>query len=181
VLGVDDGPVLKHVPGATTPIVGVMMEGPDLVEAVAVTRFAVDGADATDFLAGWIASLRFRPSLQAVVFGGITIAGLGIVDIRALSERLALPVISVNRRRPSNPPLNAALRAAGLAERIATLEAAPPSRPSAGLFASAAGASRSEIDALLAAVIGKSGLPEPLRVAHLVARALEAGESRGKP
>lgn len=181
VLGIDDGPVEKHAPGATTPVVGVMMEGADVFEAVAVTRFAVDGEDATGFLADWIGSLRFRPSLQGVVLGGITIAGLAVVDVRGLSERVGLPVITVNRRSPVDPPLVAALRSAGFAHRVAVVEAAPGARPVAGLFASAAGAPDERIDALLAAVSGKSGLPEPLRVAHLVARALVTGESRGKP
>jgi uncharacterized protein len=181
VLGIDDGPVEKHASGATTPIVGVMMEGADLFEAVAVTRFSVDGEDATGFLADWIGSLRFRPSLQGVVFGGITIAGLGVVDVRALSERLELPVMTVNRRPPIDPPLLAALRSAGFPQRIATVEAAPPARFATGLYVSAAGAQPERIDALLTAAIGKSGLPEPLRIAHLVARALATGESRGKP
>ena len=35
VLGVDDGPFEKFSPGAEAPLVGVMMEGADLVEAVA--------------------------------------------------------------------------------------------------------------------------------------------------
>lgn len=181
VLGVDDGPVQKHAPGATTPVVGVMMEGAGLVEAVAVTRFPVDGEDVTGFLGDWIGAMRFRPSLQGVVFGGITIAGLGVIDVRALSERLQLPVVTVNRRRPSDPPLIAALRRAGFPQRIASVESTPTARPTSGLFASAAGATPERVDALLAAVLGKSGIPEPLRIAHLVARALETGESRGKP
>ncbi|WP_243664732.1 DUF99 family protein, partial [Rhodothermus marinus] len=66
------------------PIVGVMMEGATLVEGVAITRFPIDGEGATDFLAEWIQSLRWRPSLQAVVLGGITMAGLAVVDLVAL-------------------------------------------------------------------------------------------------
>jgi hypothetical protein len=34
---------------------------------------------------GWIAGLRARPMLQAVVLGGITIAGLGIIDVEGLA------------------------------------------------------------------------------------------------
>jgi len=180
-LGIDDGPFEKHTPGAETPIVGVMMEGADLLEALAVTQFPVDGDDATGFFGDWIESLRFRPSLQGVVFGGITIAGLAIVDVRALAERLELPVMTVNRRPPTDPPLLAALRTAGLEERIPLVEAAPPAEPAAGLFASAAGADHERVEALLRSAIGKSDLPEPLRIAHLMARALVTGESNGRP
>jgi endonuclease V-like protein UPF0215 family len=34
--------------------------------------------------------------------------------------------------------------------------------------------------ALVRAALAKSGVPEPLRVAHLIARALVRGESRGR-
>src|SRR5437879_11622904 len=94
VLGIDDAPFTKRL-HAVVPIVGVMMEGAGLVESVAVTTFAVDGERATSFLAGWVAGLRVRTSLQAVVLGGITIAGLGVIDLAELAERLSRPVLAV--------------------------------------------------------------------------------------
>ncbi len=108
VLGVDDGPFDKGV-SRTVPLVGVTMEGPDLVEAVSVTEFPVDGEDVTDFLAGWIEPLRVKPALQAILFGGITIAGLAVIDVHALSTQLGLPVVIVNRRVPSDRRLTEAL------------------------------------------------------------------------
>ena len=71
VLGIDDGPFVKHV-SETALIVGVMMEGADLVEAVALGEFPVDGEEVTAFLGSWIDGLRFRPALQCVLLGGIT-------------------------------------------------------------------------------------------------------------
>jgi endonuclease V-like protein UPF0215 family len=65
VLGIDDGPFEKRQ-RAPVPIVGVMMEGADLVEAVAVTEFPVDGAGATEFLIDWIRGLRLHPTLQGI-------------------------------------------------------------------------------------------------------------------
>jgi endonuclease V-like protein UPF0215 family len=49
VLGIDDGPVDLHN-GGETSIVGVMTEGADLVEAVAVTHFPIDGDEVRSFL-----------------------------------------------------------------------------------------------------------------------------------
>ena len=181
VLGIDDGPFEKFRLGAEAPLVGVMREGSDLVEAVAVTRFPVDGDGVTEFLAEWIASLRFRPALQAVVFGGITLAGLAVLDPEALAARLRLPVLVVNRRAPSDGELRDALCAAGLEARVALLESAPRAFPAGDLHASVSGASVEEAVRLLERVRGKSMLPEPLRVAHLIARALATGESRGRP
>ena len=89
-LGVDDGPFEKFEDDRVS-LVAVMMEGADRIEAVATTSFPVDGADVTDFLAGWIGSLRCRDALHGVVLGGVTIAGLAVVDVTDLAARLALP------------------------------------------------------------------------------------------
>ena len=180
VLGIDDAPFEK---GQTrpVPIIGVMMEGDDLVETVAVGEFAVDGADATEFLAGWVGGLRCYASLQAIVLGGITIAGLGVVDIAALAGRLERPVLVVTRRKPTNAPLLEALRAAGLEGRSALVERSPrASRVADGLYVAHAGTDTATAARLVHAVVGKAQLPEPLRLAHLVGRALATGESRGR-
>ncbi len=180
VLGIDDGPFDK-TESRTTPIVGVMMEGPDLVEAVAVTRFVVDGEDATGFLADWIAGLRFHPALHAVFVGGITIAGLGILDLEELARRTGVPVVAVNRREPGDERLAAALDSAGLGHRKAILARAPRAFALGdGLYASQAGTDPETAAAWVRATRSKSDLPEPLRLAHLVARAIARGESRGR-
>lgn len=180
VLGIDDGPFVKGQL-EPVPIVAVMMEGADLVESVAVTRFPVDGDDATGFLGDWIGGLRTRSTLQAVILGGITIAGLGIVDVRALSAQLALPVLVVNRREPTSQDLEHALRSAGLADRAEALHATPPAeRVQDGLYLAHAGTDPERAKALTCATLGKAQLPEPLRIAHLIAAALMSGESRGR-
>jgi len=181
-LGIDDGPFEKFAEGARAPLVGVMMEGADLVEAVAVTDFPVDGDGITGFLADWIGGRRFGPALQGVLFTGITLAGLAVLDPEALARALACPVLVVNRRRPEDAPLRHALATAGLEARAVLLERASASfRSAGGLWVAAAGASREHAEALVAATRRKSDLPEPLRVAHLVARAVADGESRGRP
>jgi endonuclease V-like protein UPF0215 family len=156
------------------------MEGPDLVEAVALTHFPVDGNDATAFLGDWIESLRIRPALHALFFGGITLAGLAVLEPEALSLRLGLPVLVLNRRPPRDDALREALLAAGLAPRIALLERAPVAIRFDDLHVGICGLGREEAFDLLARTRRKGSLPEALRVAHLIARALETGESRGR-
>jgi endonuclease V-like protein UPF0215 family len=158
-----------------------MMEGPDLVEVVARTDFPVDGDDATGFLAQWVLSLRLHPALQALFLGGVTIAGLGVVDLEALHRRVGVPVLAVNRRDPRNHRVGDALRAAGLEERIDILERTPPAvRVDAHLTVAGAGIEPEEAIALVRASRQKSEVPEPLRLAHMVARAIVRGESRGR-
>jgi len=179
-LGIDDGPFQKGV-DATTPLVAALVEGGDRLEGVAIHSFPVDGEGVTGFLADWIRGLRFHPAAHAVVLGGVTIAGLAIVDLPALAEALGLPVIAVSRRDPSDHRVAAALEAAGLAARIPLLERAPEAwAVDERLHASVAGAPRERAQALLLASRGKSALPEALRVAHLIAAAVVRGSSRGR-
>lgn len=180
-LGVDDGAFDKFR-DARAVVVGIAMEGHDLVESVAVNAFPVDGDDATGFLAAWLETLRVRPALHAVFLGGITLAGLGVVDLPALAGRLGLPVIAVTRRDPRDHRLARALGAAGRPERLALVERAPEAfRAAPGVYLAQAGTSDDRAAALLRAARGKSAFPEPLRLAHLVARAIATGESRGRP
>jgi len=179
-LGIDDGAFDKRR-DRDVPVVAVMMEAADLVEGIAIERFAVDGDDATGFLAGWVGAMRFRPALQGIVLGGITIAGLGVVDVEELASATDLPVLVVNRRDPADHRLAHALRAAGLADRLDTVERCPPARElPGGLWLACAGIEPEPAAALVAASRRKADLPEPLRLAHLIARAVATGESRGR-
>ena len=180
VLGIDDGPFRKGQTGPV-PLVAVMMEGPNVVESVAVGSFPVDGEAVTDYLADWVRELRTFPGLQAVLLGGITIAGLAVVDTPSLAERLGLPVIVVTRRDPAKSRVGEALTAAGCSERLALVDRTPKAlRCEEGLFVAAAGTGAAHAEALVRATLGKAAVPEPLRIAHLVARALVDGESRGR-
>jgi hypothetical protein len=179
-LGIDDGPFHKGS-DSTTPLVAVLMEGPDRIEGVALASFPVDGDDVTAFLARWIGGLRFRRAAHGVVLGGITLAGLAVVDLPALARATALPVMAVGRRDPSGHRVAEALRAAGLAARVPLLERTPQAFAIArGLHVAVAGAEPERARALLLAARAKSALPEPLRVAHLVAAAVARGSSRGR-
>ena len=179
-LGIDDGPFVKGQAGAV-PIAAALCEGADLLEAVAIGAFPVDGDGATEFLGDWLERLRLRATLQGVALGGITLAGLGLVDVRALAGRLAVPVLVVTRKAPDNARLRAALEAAGCGERFAIAERSPAAERTAdGIWLAHAGAERAEALALLHASRGKAKLPEALRIAHLFATAIVRGESHGR-
>lgn len=157
------------------------MEGADLVEGVALASFPIDGPGVTEFLARWIRGLRFLDTTRALVLGGVTLAGLAVVDVTGLAAALARPVLVVNRREPSDHRVRAALRAAGLAERASLLARTPVSQQMGpGLWAAFAGADAEQVRGWLEASRRKSALPEALRMAHLIAAAVARGSSRGR-
>ena len=179
-LGIDDGPFVKGQ-AAPVPIAAVLCEGANLLEAAAIGAFAVDGDGATEFLVGWISRLRLRATVQGVALGGITLAGLGVVDVRALAAALEVPVLVVTRKAPDNARLRAALEAAGCGERFAIAARSPEAERTAdGVGLAHAGTDRAHALALLEVSRAKSKLPEALRIAHLFATALVRGESHGR-
>ena len=146
-----------------------------------MTSFPVDGENATGFLAAWVRSLRFYEAIQGIVLGGITLAGLGVVNILELSEHLERPVFAVGRRDTADNELAHALRTAGLNSRISILAATPATQPiQDGLHLALAGSSWEDGKQLIRATLNKANLPEPLRVAHLIGAALGKGASRGR-
>jgi endonuclease V-like protein UPF0215 family len=180
VLGVDDAPFDKKQARAV-PVIGVLMEGSDLVEGVAMGEFPVDGENATEFLARWIAGLRWRAAIQAVVLGGITLAGLGLIDLEALARQLGIPILAVTRREPARSRIGEALTAAGLTDRLPIARRSPRAiRVVPGLYVAVAGTDPARAATLVQATLRKSRMPEPLRIAHLIAGALERGQSRGR-
>jgi endonuclease V-like protein UPF0215 family len=180
ILGIDDAPFDK-MQQRPVRVVAVLMEGNDLVEGMALGEFPVDGADATQFLAQWIKTMRWADAMQAVVLGGITLAGLGMVDLTDLARRLAIPVLAVTRRETTQSRLCEALNAAGLADRLPIIEHSPPAiRVRDGLYVAFAGTDREHAIALVEATLRKSRMPEPLRLAHMIASALEHGQSHGR-
>ena len=157
------------------------MEGADRIESVAMGGFPVDGEDVTGYLAGWVGGLRTRPALQGVILGGITVAGLALVDVADLADRLGLPVLVVTRRNPEGSDLADALRSAGLGHRLPLLDRVPRAfGVGEGLYLAHAGTSRAEAERLVLSCLAKSRLPEPLRVAHMIGQAIVLRDSRGR-
>jgi endonuclease V-like protein UPF0215 family len=114
-----------------------------------------------------------------VFLRGITIAGLSVIDLPALAERTGLPVIAASRTPPEASTLAFALDAAGFPERKVAVNRAGPALAWRNLHFESAGIAPHEAFALLDVFAAKSSFPEPVRIAHLVARAVVDGESRG--
>lgn len=180
ILGIDDAPFTKRKDD-TVPIVAVMMEGASLVDGVAINTMKIDDPEATRFIIDWIKELRWTPSLQGVVFGGITIAGLGLLHLPNIAKELNLPVMAVTRQSTHDSTLDMALKAAGLTQLLPVLEQNPPAvEVDEGLFVSFSGGAEHEVRRLIHSTLHKSTMPEPLRIAHLIGAALINGESKGR-
>src|SRR5438067_274236 len=162
-------------------VVGTLYAGLRL-DGVVSGRVRRDGANATRVLAALSRGSRFGAHLHAILLQGIALAGFNVVDLAALHTLTRLPVLVVARRRPDLDAIRRALlqRVPGGRRKWTLIERAGPMEPLRGVFVQRAGMERAEAEALLAATTTQGKLPEPLRVAHLVAGGLGSGASRGR-
>ena len=182
-LGIDDGPF--HFGDDEVPLVGVAVQAPAYVEAVLMTRAHVDGRDATERILGMIRGSRYREGLRMVLLNGIAVGGFNVIDLDMLHRELDVPVVTVTRRAPDLDAIRGALRRKfddweerwDLIGRHKIEEVTTRHTP---LHVTAVGVSRPELVEALALTTVRGALPEPLRLAHLVAAATVKGESHGR-
>ncbi len=182
-LGIDDGPF--RFGDEDVPLVGVAVQAPAYIEGVLMTLAAVDGRDATERILGMVRRSRYREGLRMIFLNGIAVGGFNVIDLAALHRELDVPVVTVTRRAPNLDAIRTALRRKfddweerwSLIEGHAIEEVTTRHTP---LHVTYVGATRHEVVEALALATVRGALPEPLRVAHLVAAATVKGESHGR-
>jgi len=151
------------------------------LDGVLSGRIRRDGRNATSRMAELVLDSQFDRHVRAVLLSGIAVGGFNVVDIHRLHVLLERPVIVVARRLPRYPAIRRALQhVAGGDRKWALIQAAGPMEPVAGIYVQRVGISVDDTLALLKATTLHGKLPEPLRVAHLIAGGIAAGRSRGR-
>ncbi len=178
-LGVDDAPFARDHRG-DVPIVGTVFTRRRL-DGVVLGRVRRDGANATTRIAELLEGSPFDEHVQVVLLDGIALGGFNVVDLEALHERLGRPVLAVTRKEPDLVAIRRALetRVPGGARKWRLIEKAGPMEPLEGVWVQRAGLTSAAASRLLRDSREQGRLPEPLRIAHLIAGALATGTSRG--
>ena len=173
ILGIDDGKFTPHIQGEVL-IVGVVFRGGYSLEGVMHTKVVIDGLDATDKIAAMINGSPHKPQLRVIMLNGITVAGFNLIDIQKLHSDTGLPVISVTQDKPDLDAIREALKNLPDTElRWQFVQNAGPIRvvqnKGAKLYVCLAGISVDDALIVLDTTATRGSLPEPLRVAHLIA------------
>jgi endonuclease V-like protein UPF0215 family len=180
VVGFDDGPFERARARARVLLVGAVCARTRL-DGVIAGRVGKDGRDATARVAALVRGSQFNGHVRAVLLNGIAFGGFNVVDIHALAAALARPVLVVARRAPRLALIRDALaRLPGGAGKWRLIEQAGPMEAVRGLYVQRAGLTLAEARDLLAATTLHGKLPEPLRLAHLIAGGIVTGKSRGR-
>jgi endonuclease V-like protein UPF0215 family len=184
ILGFDDGPHEREK-DETVPVVGVIYRGGNFLDGILRTDVTIDGTDATEKIGTLINSTRHKQQLKIVMFDGITLGGFNIVDLKQLHDMTSLPVIAINRKKPNLENVRKALeKFPDFQARWQMIEHAGEIKsfrlPKGKVFYQAIGLTDEETREVIKLSTTHSFLPEPLRVAHLIATAIVKGESEGR-
>ena len=177
IIGVDDGSFVSFPRGAHSHSIlcCVEMNGAH-IERVFISNIEVDGLDATDKLL----SLIRGSEAEAVILGGITFAGFNIVDPSRIFDETGIPVIVYSGKKPDNQSMLLALKShfndwerrwriiesLGGIYKLAVWNGAPE------IYFEVVGHSSTWAEAVLKRSAMISRIPEPVRVAGLIARGL---------
>lgn len=179
-VGFDDGP-FRPGQDDPVPLVGAVCSSARL-DGILLGEATRDGADATDRIVSLLGGSKFIEAVRVVLLQGVTVAGFNIIDVGRLSRQVDMPVIVVARHRPDLEGIRAALCRLfdDGEERFECIEALGPMQPMGGVYAQWVGTDESCARATIEHLAVHGLIPEPLRVAHLVAGALVDGASRGR-
>ncbi|MBI5000363.1 MAG: DUF99 family protein [Euryarchaeota archaeon] len=183
VLAIDDGPFTfsdKHC-----HVVGVVVRLPSYIEAVMKSEVAVDGRGATSVIAKMVNGSRYKEQVKLILLDGIALGGFNIIDIDRLNEETGLSVATVTREPPDMGSVKEALRAnfEDWEERWEIVARRKPRELDTGhkpIYVDVAGIDFKEAEEIIRLSVVRGALPEPLRIAHLIATALAKGESKGR-
>lgn len=183
VIGFDDGTFSfkSKLRKDRTILVGVVMKGSQDVVGIVTRWIEIDGRDSTEKMIDAINNSRFK-DLRVIMLKGITYAGFNVVDVERLSRETGLPVVIVIRKKPDLKAMEDALKKhfSDADERIVLLRKAGeikeliPER----VFYQSYGIPPQQAEEIIKLTQKSSLIPEPLRLAHMIASAVMTGESK---
>ncbi|MEJ2242766.1 MAG: DUF99 family protein [Candidatus Bathyarchaeota archaeon] len=177
-LGIDDGCFIPKTKG-TVDIVGVVYRGASWFEGFIHSMVTIDGLDAIEKIVSMVKTSSFYNELRVIFLDGISFGGFNVVDLNKLYCLLDLPVISVTREKPDLKSIKFALH--NLSDfdvrwqsilncgKLIEVKIREIDNP---IYIQIAGILEEDAKKIIRKMSTKSNIPEPLRIAHLIASGL---------
>ncbi len=182
VIGIDDSSFDKK--DKECLVVGTIFRGGNYIDGVVSCNIEIDGDNATDRISAMINKTRHRGQLNCIMLNGIAVGGFNVIDIQGLSKKTKLPVIVVIRRMPSFKEITKALQRINSLEKMGLIKRAGMVHSlnvkGRNVYFQIAGISAGRAAEIIRVTSTHSLIPEPIRVAHLIAGGISRGESRGR-
>ncbi len=186
ILGVDDGP-FEPKSKSEVPLVGVVFRGGRWLDGVLKTYIEQDGTDVTERLIDMVNRSRHRGQLRVLMVDGVTFAGFNVLDIKEVFKKTGLPVIVISRELPDMADIRKAIKHLpkwrerwGTIKRVGKIYPVRTKSRGARIYMQLIGIKHADAESVVKLSSTRSLVPEPLRVAHLIATAIVRGESYGR-
>jgi len=179
IIGIDDSPFEKFKKGNIL-VVGTIFRGGTLLDGLLTTKVAIDGSNSTKKLIEMINKSKFKPQLRCIMLNGIALAGFNVIDINKLNKKTRIPVIVVIRKYPDFKKIEQTLKKINKHKKYKLIERACPVEKISNIYIQRKGITLEKAKQILKLTCTRSLIPEPIRVAHLIAGGIVTGESKGK-
>ncbi|MHA1631000.1 MAG: endonuclease dU [Candidatus Heimdallarchaeota archaeon] len=163
----------------TVPIVGVIYRGKELFEGMLTSTITVDGEDATKTIIEMVTKSTHYEQLKAIFTRGVTIGGFNYIDLEELARKTNLPVISIVDHQPDMAKIEKALKNLpngqyrwGIIQKNGPPKAVRSNPKEEPVYVQFIGLSQQEAHQLIQNATVTGRIPEPLRIARLIAIAL---------
>jgi len=184
ILGVDDGPFVPHS-GEQVMLIGTLFRAGNWLDGVLCTHITVDGTDATGSLIELVNDSRHWEQLGVMMLDGITFGGFNVVNTREIFQGTGVPVIVIMRKYPDLPRIKKALknfpdweeRWDHILQAGEIFEVKIPGQEP--IYMQICGLSEEDAREIVKLSATRSAIPEPIRVAHIIAAGVTTGESKG--
>ena len=157
-------------------LAGIVMRRDFIIDGFVLGTATLSGNDATDEIIRMYEKLA-RPDISYVLISGIIISMYNMVDIKKIHEKLQLPVIGVTYQDSAGIETAIKKHFSDPAEKIEEYKKLGQRdkitlKTSHDIFVRKEGCTLSEITQLLNTLTIQGSLPEPIRVAQLLAKTL---------
>ena len=180
VLGIDDSALIDP----DVVIIGAFMRGGEQLDGVLRSHITRDGMDATESIIRMVKGSKHYGQIRVIMLDGVTYAGFNPVDITRLYAETGIVVIVLMRSCPDFEKIKLALdhlpekekrwEIIQRAGRIYRIDGENP------IFIQLCGIQKEKAIKIVRLTSIHGNIPEPLRVAHLIATGVVLGESTGK-
>ncbi|HID73615.1 MAG TPA: DUF99 family protein [Thermoplasmata archaeon] len=165
----------------TMALVMVVARAPAYLESVAVGMVTVDGMDATDRMIELLRRVPQNSQVRLLLTNATTMAGFNVIDTERLHRETGAGFVSIVREEPDADAVREALiaRFDGWEDRWTLLSRHEWLRMG-DIHVTWEGMDGREVADALRLTTVHGSVPEPLRIARLVATAIEDGVSHGR-
>jgi len=178
-LGIDDSPFRKFTK-SNILVIGAIFRGGTLLDGLLTTKVRIDGDNSTRKLAEMINKSKFRLQLRCILLNGIALGGFNVIDIEELNKKTGIPVIVVIRKYPDFKKIEETLKRIKKQRKYKLMQKAGPVEKIGKIYIQRKGITLKKAKEILRITCTRSLIPEPIRIAHLIAGGVVKGESGGK-